>query len=56
MAEAVIEVIVGGPLRVEGVPSARLIRDETGWRLGPPLATDADLGVSLRGVGFDAVL
>lgn len=40
MAEALIEVIVGGPLRVRGVPLARLEKHGSSWGLGPRLARD----------------
>lgn len=43
MAEPVIEVITGGPLRVEGIPLARLVKGEEGWRLGATLAADVYL-------------
>ncbi len=43
MTERTIEVIRGGPLRVVGVPLARLERREDHWALGATLACDAYL-------------
>jgi len=43
MTEPVIEVIRGGPLRVSGVPLARLEKMDDRWTLGPAIETQAYL-------------